>query len=974
MTKNVLTPLASTFGFLAGKVAETQTIDANNNLATSYTQVDAASKTTYQVTQTPVSTISAENVYYNGLLVEEIGSAGETMRYDYDSLGRLALTIPQKTARMRTFYNITGGAFATTQISQTQFESADGTPSTLIAQYAYDSAGRVICTTDAYGGTTRNAYNCLGQLMHRWGSATQPVSYTYDYLGRLKTQSTYRDPTVNWDTDTWPASGAADTTTFDYYYDLPLALARTDAASKTTTWEYDDYARLTRATNARNQTIDYTYDTATGELLTKTAPLPDGAPATTTFTYNRAGQLSTVTDALGTRAFTYGGASGLDLLSETLPDYYNAGSSIHRQLSYDYETTGVAGRLNRVSLGTQTASDLAYTYACTAVGRIASITATPAGQPSRTFAYDYAPDAPWLMTGMHHATNLETLRRTIAYDEKFGAIKTIDTTWNNNSASPFSQARYDYTYDDRGMRSTAKQSGALYADYGAPTYYHYDYNLRGELLSARQYLGDDINAQNTPMLGRQHGYAYDAMGNRLSTRRTTASDPALDEHYETNNLNQIVSKENKSTPLSGTALQSASAYAAGPGVATAGDYQGRFWNIEMLLPNDTAPAKTDLALYFGKHDAAPNLSDAFTKQQRTAFQRQHTEPHDYDADGNLTADGLWLYTYDAENRLISMETHESLDNILSAVLGEPQPRKLIFTYDYLGRRVGKTVYKKQDGQWLPEKILKFAYDGWNLIAEYDALTSDLCPLSTSYVWGLDGAGSLTATAGVGALLMIQNGSDTYFPAYDGNGNVAGLLDKDGNPAAKYEYNPYGELTRVEGPYAHENPFRWSTKYTDAETGLAYYGLRYYSPRIGRFINRDPIGEQGGLNTYAFVRNNPVTGIDILGLDGQDPAPNPTNPDPNDPNNQNQKKDKDTEGSGSAGGGNNNGGGNNSGSDDDDVVHMGTFYVMGSRGPRTGGYFGGLSGGTPFPNANLFKYNPSTDAHGCPVISQTKSTG
>jgi len=65
----------------------------------------------------------------------------------------------------------------------------------------------------------------------------------------------------------------------------------------------------------------------------------------------------------------------------------------------------------------------------------------------------------------------------------------------------------------------------------------------------------------------------------------------------------------------------------------------------------------------------------------------------------------------------------------------------------------------------------------------------------------------------------------------------------------YEYDAFGKTLRESGPYSASNPFRYSTKYTDTETGLVYYGARYYSPSLGRFINRDPIEEEGGVNLY-----------------------------------------------------------------------------------------------------------------------------
>ncbi|MEO8353107.1 MAG: RHS repeat-associated core domain-containing protein [Chthoniobacteraceae bacterium] len=77
--------------------------------------------------------------------------------------------------------------------------------------------------------------------------------------------------------------------------------------------------------------------------------------------------------------------------------------------------------------------------------------------------------------------------------------------------------------------------------------------------------------------------------------------------------------------------------------------------------------------------------------------------------------------------------------------------------------------------------------------------------------------------------------------------------------------PFGEPLRATGPTAKANPFRFSTKYQDNETGLLYYGYRYYQATTGRWINRDPIEERGGVNLYGFLENSSLGRIDALGL-------------------------------------------------------------------------------------------------------------
>ncbi|MBR1609545.1 MAG: RHS repeat-associated core domain-containing protein, partial [Kiritimatiellae bacterium] len=78
-----------------------------------------------------------------------------------------------------------------------------------------------------------------------------------------------------------------------------------------------------------------------------------------------------------------------------------------------------------------------------------------------------------------------------------------------------------------------------------------------------------------------------------------------------------------------------------------------------------------------------------------------------------------------------------------------------------------------------------------------------------------------------------------------------------------DYSPFGELLISTAP--HPSPFRFSTKHHDPETDTLYYGYRHYSPRLGRWLSRDPLGENGGLNLFVFLENSGGGSLDMLGL-------------------------------------------------------------------------------------------------------------
>jgi RHS repeat-associated protein len=184
----------------------------------------------------------------------------------------------------------------------------------------------------------------------------------------------------------------------------------------------------------------------------------------------------------------------------------------------------------------------------------------------------------------------------------------------------------------------------------------------------------------------------------------------------------------------------------------------------------------------------------------------------------------------------------------------------------LGRRVKKAVYAYGSDGWELEKEILFVYDGWNLIQEIEVSAAGDPLFDKFYVWGPDLFQSIQGAGGIGGLVCRVSGGEVRHYFYDANGNVGQLVNPaDGAVTARYEYDPFGKAVFVDGADAAGNAFRFSTKYWDGETDLYYYGYRYYLPELGRWVSKDPLGEDGGVNHYGFVGNEPVGLIDFLGL-------------------------------------------------------------------------------------------------------------
>ncbi len=220
---------------------------------------------------------------------------------------------------------------------------------------------------------------------------------------------------------------------------------------------------------------------------------------------------------------------------------------------------------------------------------------------------------------------------------------------------------------------------------------------------------------------------------------------------------------------------------------------------------------------------ANNSSNQLTSTPGTTFT--------YDNNGSVLtkvdSSGTTSYAWDFENRLTSITLPSSGGTVA-------------FKYDPFGRRVQKSSVAG---------TVIYAYDGFAMTEEVDGTGVVLA----RYLQG----------SGIDETLAESSGDTTAFYEADDLGSITSLSAASGSILSSYTYDAFGKPTTSAGTLS--NPFRYTGREFDAETGLHYYRARYYDATIGRFISEDPVGFDGGVNFYAYVSNNPIGYVDPFGL-------------------------------------------------------------------------------------------------------------
>ena len=689
-----------------------------------------------------------------------------------------------------------------------------GQTNPLVTQYTYDDlnpTGRIVTTILPDQRVVTQQYALTGEIALTVGGDNIPVQYQYQQ-GRVTNITTWR---------TYGNNSTAETTTFTYTPTRGFLQSKSYAGAPGPTNTYYDSGRTNSRTWGNGQTTTYVYNNA-GDL----AHVNYSGMPSVTYTYNTRDQIQQVTDQSGVLSRQYG-LNGL--------------------LSAEVHTNGIL-------------NGLTVQYSYDAMARRKSLTVLQNGVQIVNQNYTYNGNDSLLQNFTFNGLSVN-----YGYEPQSTLVNGVVLT--SGSANTVTNTR-SHNYLNQLVQTTTAGSGATLSysnQFSAASklrtvtmqdgsYWIYAYGPHGELQSANRFWSD-----GSPVAGQQFDYSFDDAGNRITSQTGGGSSPGLmrTTQYTPNAQNQYGSR---TVPGYVNILGSANSAATVTANNVRALRKTNYFSVELPVTNTSGSvigSATVLGVLFNSntlHDIVATNTKSFTvPPANQVFQ--------YDGDGNLQGDGISTYTWDGENRLSSVTTPGAAEQNVS------------FVYDYRGRRVSKTA-SGTGGNY----TRTFLYDGWNLIAEFDSAGG-----VRTYAYGPNDQGALNYNGATAPVLINDQMSPvgrgcpgTYYVAVDMEGNVAGLFNAtSGTQSANYEYGPFGEPLRVtgvacpEGPAgttcAEACPFRFGGKYHDDETGLIYYGKRYFSTSMGRWLNHDPIEENGGPNLYGFVGNDPINQQDLLGL-------------------------------------------------------------------------------------------------------------
>jgi RHS repeat-associated protein len=689
--------------------------------------------------------------------------------------------------------------------------------------YDYDDQGNLVQVKDALGNKTTTTYDLYGQKTSVTNALGDTETFSYDGNGYLKavTDASGNQNTFVYDilgnlTQTTDASGHTTIYTCDV---LGNVTSVKDAQGSTTSSIYDKNSNLISMTNADGKTKSYEYD-----AYNRITKITDLLGNQTLRSYDVMGNLATETDANGkVTLFEY------DLMNRLVKQTYPDGST--RQFTYD----GV-GNITKITDPKGNATSYDYD----AMRRLVKITYTDGY--SDTYAYDkvgnvgswtdrkgnttsYAYDALNRMISKTYPDALQAkydydaLGRLIAATNKSSSLTFIYDKVGRLTKTAQGSDTLNFAYDKMGKRTR------LY--YPDGSWINYTYDALDQLAKISDSSGNTIAGFTYDALshrtkldfanGTQASYQYDDAGRLLAVAHTKTSSGAglASFTYAYDKIANQVS----ATTAAGTQTVS---------------YNQKYEVTGLTRPDSSSTSYT-LDAAGNRISVANGTSTNYTVNSMNQYTEVGGSAYQYDEKGNLSSGESLTYQYDYDNNLIQVATPEGALN---------------FAYDALGRLISQS---------LDDDVTRFIYDGNNVV-------KTIMP-SGKVLHFVNGTGIDEVLA-----MVDEGGTNPYYYHLDSLGSVAAVSNAAGGVAESYTYDVYGKPTIRNGSgsviskSAISNPFMFTARPYIDEARLYHLRARAYSPALGRFLQMDPAGQlRGGLNLYAYVKNNPVNSVDPLGL-------------------------------------------------------------------------------------------------------------
>ena len=739
---------------------------------------------------------------------------GHVTQYtDYDGAGRLLRMVDPNGLVTSFTYHPRGWL-----LSQTFGEGA-GAATT---QYDYDPAGNITRITSPDGAYLDFTYDAANRLDSIADSDGNRVDYTLDTMGNRVAEET-KNP-----------QGAV-TATLSRVYNTLNRLQRIAGAAtdRYTDYVYDPNGNVTGVTDGLNRTHLSDHD-ALDRLISQLDP----DSGETRFAYDARDNLTSVTDPRGNTT-AYGYNTFDERTSQVSPD---TGLT-----TYTYDE---AGNLIRMT----DARNVTVDYGYDALNRLTTVD-YPGTDLDVTFAYDQGTHGIGRLTQMTDAAG----STAYVYNQRGNLIQEMRTTGALTLVTA-------YAYDNADRLITLS--------YPSGRKVHYGYDAQGQVQSATlervdhntQVLADNVTRLPFgPISGMQYGNglsltrSYD-----LDYRLVSQQIPGLlDDSYIINAVDNIKVWHDG---LDAGRDQSFDYDALDRLITAEGPYGALGYTYDAN--------GNRLSITRGQHTETYLID--LNSNRLTEIQGGLGDLFVYDASGNITASAKGGFGYDDSGR---MRTYTA-PGIAAA-----------YAYNGLGERVSKTVngtatyFVYADTQLLGEYddsgnvIREYAYLDGQAVAVLVGGTADGPsgpPASDSSIYMIayllpfildDTAAATGGNTGGMPPPMVDGGTaggsgELYYAHTDHLGAIGRLSDDSGALVWDAERLPFGELNVLTASV--EIPLRFPGQYYDEESGLHYNYFRDYDPSTGRYIQSDPIGLEGGLNTYAYVGGNPLTRIDPTG--------------------------------------------------------------------------------------------------------------